>query len=53
MLTLTDAGAEKLAELRPAWRTAQHQARELLGDDAASSIKQRVDQMLAGQLTIG
>src|SRR6478752_4550427 len=29
ILSLTDAGAEKLAELRPAWRTAQQQAQEL------------------------
>jgi hypothetical protein len=28
-------------------------ALRLLGDDAASSIKRRVDQMLAGELTIG
>ncbi len=51
ILTLTDAGAEKLAELRPAWRAAQQQAQELLGDDAARSLTQRVDQMLADQLT--
>jgi len=47
ILTLTDAGAEKLAELRPAWRTAQSQAQELLGDDAARSIKELVDHMFA------
>jgi DNA-binding MarR family transcriptional regulator len=51
MLSLTDTGVEKLADLRPAWRTAQQQARELLGDDAARSIKQLVDQMFAEQLT--
>jgi DNA-binding MarR family transcriptional regulator len=53
MLTLTDAGAEKLCALRPAWRSAQEQAQELLGDDAASSIRQRVDEMLAEQLAPG
>jgi DNA-binding MarR family transcriptional regulator len=47
VLTLTGAGAEKLAELRPAWRIAQQQARGLLGDDAARSIKQLVDHMFA------
>jgi DNA-binding MarR family transcriptional regulator len=51
MLTLTDAGAEKLAELRPAWRAAQQQAQELLGDDAARSIKLLVDGMFAEQFT--
>ena len=51
ILTVTDAGAEKLAELRPAWRTAQDQAQQLLGDDAAASIKQLVDRMFAEQLT--
>jgi DNA-binding MarR family transcriptional regulator len=51
ILTLTDAGAEKLVELGPAWRTAQHQARELLGDDATRSIKGLVDGMFAEQLT--
>ena len=50
MLTLTSAGAEKLAGVRPAWRTAQRQAQELLGDDAANSIKQLVDHMFAEQL---
>jgi DNA-binding MarR family transcriptional regulator len=51
MLTLTDEGAERLAELRPAWRSAQQHAQGLLGDDAARSIKQLVDQMFADQLT--
>jgi DNA-binding MarR family transcriptional regulator len=51
ILTLTDAGAGKLTELRPAWRTAQHQARQVLGDEAAGSIKQLVDRMFAEQLT--
>lgn len=49
MLTLTDAGAEKLAALRPAWRTGQQQAHQLLGDHVASSIKQLVDQKFAEQ----
>jgi DNA-binding MarR family transcriptional regulator len=51
ILTLTDAGAEKLAELLPAWRNAQREAQELLGDDAARSIKQLVDDMFAEGLT--
>ena len=45
---LTDR-AEKLAELRPAWCIAQQQAQELLGDDAARSIKHLVDRMFAEQ----
>ena len=49
VLTLTNAGSEKLAELRPAWREAQAQAQKLIGADAASSIKQRVDAMFAEQ----
>jgi hypothetical protein len=36
--------------LRPAWRTAQRQAQELLGDGAARSIKRLVDEMFAEQL---
>jgi DNA-binding MarR family transcriptional regulator len=52
ILTLTDAGAEKLAELRPAWRLAQQRARELLGDGATDSITELVDRMLAEQLAI-
>jgi DNA-binding MarR family transcriptional regulator len=51
ILTLTDAGAEKLAELLPAWRNAQREAQELLGDEAARSIKQLVDDMFADGLT--
>jgi DNA-binding MarR family transcriptional regulator len=50
ILTLTDAGAEKLGELRPAWRAAQRDARALLGDEAAGAIKQVVDRMFAEQL---
>ena len=50
VLTLAEEGAEKLAELRPAWRTAQGQALELLGDDAARSIKLLVDRMFAEEL---
>jgi DNA-binding MarR family transcriptional regulator len=51
ILALTDAGAHRLAELRPAWRDAQRQAQELLGDDAARSITQLVNHMFAEQLT--
>jgi len=50
ILTLTDAGAEKLVELRAGWNAAQRQARELLGDDAAGAITQLVNHMLAEQL---
>jgi DNA-binding MarR family transcriptional regulator len=50
VLRLTDAGSEKLAELRSAWRDAQQQAHELIGADVATSIKQRVDAMFAEQL---
>jgi DNA-binding MarR family transcriptional regulator len=45
VLSLTGAGSEKLAELRAAWRDAQQRAHELIGADAATSIKQRVDAM--------
>jgi DNA-binding MarR family transcriptional regulator len=51
VLALSDAGAEKLAELLPAWRSAQREAQELLGDDAARSIKQLVDDVFAERLT--
>ncbi|HEV3033331.1 MAG TPA: MarR family transcriptional regulator [Solirubrobacteraceae bacterium] len=47
VLSLTGAGADKLAELRPAWRAAQRQAQELLGDEAAGSIRRLVDRMFA------
>ncbi|HXW57951.1 MAG TPA: MarR family transcriptional regulator [Solirubrobacteraceae bacterium] len=53
VLSLTRAGADKLAELRPAWRVAQGQAQALLGDDAARSITQLADRMLAEQSPIG
>ena len=43
VLSLTDAGAEKLAKLRPAWRDAQRHAHELLGNAASEAIKQLVD----------
>ncbi|HTU78282.1 MAG TPA: MarR family transcriptional regulator [Solirubrobacteraceae bacterium] len=51
IFTLTDAGAGKLSELRPAWRSAQRRAQTLLGEDAAHSIKQLVDGMFAEQPT--
>jgi DNA-binding MarR family transcriptional regulator len=50
VLTLTDTGAERLAELRPAWRRAQRRAHELLGEDAARSLEQLVDRMFADRL---
>jgi len=45
--SLTDAGAEKLAKLRPAWRDAQRHAHELLGNAASEAIKQLVDPTFA------
>jgi DNA-binding MarR family transcriptional regulator len=47
VLTLTDAGSEKLVELHPAWRDAQEQAYELIGGDLAASIARGVDDMFA------
>jgi len=47
VLSLTDAGAEKLAKLRPAWRDAQRHAHELLGNAASEAIKQLVDPTFA------
>jgi DNA-binding MarR family transcriptional regulator len=47
VLALTDAGSEKLAELRPAWLDAQRLAHELIGDELAASIKRSVDGMFA------
>jgi DNA-binding MarR family transcriptional regulator len=38
VLQLTSAGAAKLGDVRPAWGSAQRQARALLGPDAASAI---------------
>jgi DNA-binding MarR family transcriptional regulator len=38
VLELTPAGATKLAEVEPAWASAQRRARELLGRDAAAAI---------------
>jgi DNA-binding MarR family transcriptional regulator len=46
ILSLTDAGAQMIAKLRPAWRTAQRDAQELLGDDASEAIKRVVDPTL-------
>lgn len=53
VLSLTEAGGEKLLELQPAWRTAQREARELLGPGTASSITKLVDAMFAEQLADG
>jgi DNA-binding MarR family transcriptional regulator len=47
LLALTDAGGEKLVELRRAWCDAQKQAYELLGADVATSITRRVDDIFA------
>lgn len=51
VLSLTDAGSEKLVELRPAWLAAQREARELMGPEASSSITELVDSMFAEQLS--
>jgi DNA-binding MarR family transcriptional regulator len=45
VLSITDAGAERLEQLRPAWRAAQEQAQELLGEDATRSIVRLGDRM--------
>jgi DNA-binding MarR family transcriptional regulator len=47
VLTLTDAGAGKLVEVRPAWLAAQRQAYDLLGAGATRSIKRRVETIFA------
>jgi hypothetical protein len=47
VLSLTDAGSEKLAELHPTWSDAQQQAYELMGVRVATSIKRRVDDVFA------
>jgi hypothetical protein len=49
--SLTDAGAEKLAELRPAWRAAQRHAYELRGNEASKAIKWLVGPTFAEQRT--
>jgi DNA-binding MarR family transcriptional regulator len=46
VLSLTSAGADKLVELRPAWRAAQSEAEALLGSSAVNSITELVDGML-------
>jgi DNA-binding MarR family transcriptional regulator len=39
ILSLTDAGAEKLRESKPVWDEAQAQARRLLGPDGSRDLK--------------
>ena len=51
VLSLTCPGAEKLAELRAAWRTGQRHAHEPLGNEASEAIKQLVGPMFAEQRT--
>jgi DNA-binding PadR family transcriptional regulator len=51
VLSITDAGAERLARLRPAWRAGQRNAHELLGNEASEAIKQLVAPSFAGQRT--
>ena len=51
ILSLTDAGAEKLVELRPAWRTARRHPHELLGNEASEATKQLVGPTFAEQRT--
>jgi hypothetical protein len=51
VLSLTDADAEQLARLRPAWHAAQRHAHELLGNEASEAIKQLVGPTFAEQRT--
>jgi DNA-binding MarR family transcriptional regulator len=51
ILSVTDAGAEKLARLRPAWCVAQRHAHELLGNEASEAIRALVDPTFAEQHT--
>jgi len=53
VLSITDAGAERLEQLRPAWRAAQERARELLGEDASRSITRLGDRMFGDPPTAG
>jgi DNA-binding MarR family transcriptional regulator len=53
VLSITDAGAERLERLQPAWQAAQQQARELLGEDAARSITQLGDRMFGDVPAVG
>lgn len=47
VLSLTTAGEAKLAEVTPAWREAQKQAREMLGADGAQLLTSMVDGLWA------
>ena len=51
LLSLTDAGERKIAEAAPAWRRAQAEARALLGEEGAHTIKRVVDGLWADQPT--
>lgn len=50
LLSLTEAGAAKLEQALPAWREAQAQTRELLGEDAAEYLTQLVNELWLEQL---
>jgi DNA-binding MarR family transcriptional regulator len=47
LLNLTAAGERKIAEAAPAWRRAQAEARALLGEEGARTIKRVVDGLWA------
>ena len=47
VLRLTEAGDAKLVQAKPAWDAAQTQARELLGTDAADTMRRVVDEFWA------
>ena len=50
ILGLTSAGLEKLRAARPAWASAQTEARELLGEEGARELKRLADGVWAEQL---
>lgn len=51
LLRLTKTGARKLEEATPAWRQAQKEARNLLGNDGANLIRDLVDGIWAEQIS--
>ena len=50
VISITDVGKRKLAEVLPAWRAAQHEAADLLGSDTREPLKRLVDGLLAERL---
>lgn len=51
ILALTQAGAEKLRESKPAWEEAQTQARNLLGPEGSHDLKRIGDAAWDAELT--